>query len=70
DERYPSADVLRDELRAWLLGLARPYGAKEAEEELAELLKEASDLRGLAAHAGVERGVLPVPPDMDSDDFH
>ena len=70
DERYPSADVLRDELRAWLLGLARPYGAKEAEEELAELLKQASDLRGLAAHAGVERGVLPVPPDMDSDDFH
>ncbi|WP_309896239.1 serine/threonine-protein kinase [Archangium sp.] len=70
DERHPSADVLRDELRAWLQGLPRPYGAKEAEQELARLLQEASDLGGLAAHAGVERGVLPLPPDMDPNDFH
>ncbi|HLM46283.1 MAG TPA: protein kinase [Myxococcaceae bacterium] len=70
DERYPSADKLRDELRAYLGGLPQPYGAKEAEEELAEILKEATDLDKLAAHAGVERGVLPVLPDIDTDDFH
>ncbi|QRK05220.1 serine/threonine protein kinase [Archangium violaceum] len=70
DERYPSADKLRDELRAWLRGLPQPYGAKDAEEELAELLKEASDLDKLAVHAGVERGVLPVPPDVDTEEFH
>lgn len=70
DERYPSADKLRDELRAWLRGLPQPYGAAEAEEELAEILKEASDLDKLAAHAGVERGVLPVPSHMDTHDYH
>jgi serine/threonine-protein kinase len=70
DERYPTADKLRDELRAYLRGWPQPYGAKEAEEELAELLKEASDLDKLAVHAGVERGVLPLPPDMGSDDIH
>jgi serine/threonine-protein kinase len=70
DERYQTAGELRDELRAYLCGLPQPYGAKDAEEELAEILKEASDLDKLAAHAGVERGVLPVPPDIDTDDFH
>ena len=70
DERYPSADKLRDELRAYLRGRPQPYGANAAEEELAEILKEASDLDKLAVHTGVERGVLPVPPDMGSDDFH
>jgi serine/threonine-protein kinase len=70
DERYPSADMLRDELRAYLQRLPQPYGAKDAEAELAELLKEGSDLDKLAAHAGVERGVLPVPPDIDTDDSH
>jgi serine/threonine-protein kinase len=70
DERYASADKLRDELRAYLRGWPQPYGAKEAEEELVELLKEAHDLDKLAARGGVERGVLPLPPDMDSDDFH
>ncbi|HEX5749839.1 MAG TPA: serine/threonine-protein kinase [Archangium sp.] len=69
-ERYASADTLRDELRAYLRGLPQPFGANEAEEELAELLKEASDLGKLAVHTGVETGVLPVPPDMSSDDFH
>ncbi|WP_395850093.1 serine/threonine-protein kinase [Cystobacter fuscus] len=70
NERYPSADKLRDELRDYLRGWPQPYGAKEAEEELAALLKEASDLDKLAVRAGVERGVLPLPPDMGSDDFH
>jgi len=70
DERYQTAGELRDELHAYLRGLPQPYGAKDAEEELAEILKEASDLDKLAAHAGVERGVLPVPPDIDTDDFH
>lgn len=70
DERYQTAGELRDELRAYLRALSQPYGAKDAEEELAEILKEASDLDKLAAHAGVERGVLPVPPDIDTDDFH
>ncbi|HYO68714.1 MAG TPA: serine/threonine-protein kinase [Archangium sp.] len=69
-ERYPSADKLRDELRAYVRGLPQPIGANEAEEELAGFLKEASDLDKLAVHTGVERGVLPVPPDMNSDDFH
>lgn len=70
NERYQTADTLREELRAYLRDLPQPYGAKEAEAELAELLKQASDVGRLAAFAGVERGVLPVPLDMDTDDFH
>jgi eukaryotic-like serine/threonine-protein kinase len=68
-ERYPSADDMRYDLRDFLHARpGRTYGAKEAEAEMSEILKEASDLRKLAAHVDVEQGVLPVPPDLKSDE--
>jgi serine/threonine-protein kinase len=68
-ERYQSADDMRYDLRDFLHARpGRPYGAKEAEAELSEILKEASDLRKLAAHPDVEQGVLPEPPDLKSDE--
>ena len=66
-ERYPSADDMRYDLRDFLHARpGRPYGAKEAEAELSDILKESSDLRKLAAYPAVEQGVLPVPPDQKS----
>jgi eukaryotic-like serine/threonine-protein kinase len=72
-ERYQSADDMRYDLRSFLHARqGRPYGAKEAEAELSDILKEASDLRKLAAHPDVERGVLPLPPDQSDEpgDIH
>ncbi|MCY1079951.1 serine/threonine-protein kinase [Archangium lansingense] len=59
-ERYPLAAEMRDELRAYLSGLRRPFGAHEAAAELADILKKASALKRKDAHP-VELGVLPWP---------
>jgi len=68
-ERYPSADDMRYDLRDFLHARqGRPYGAKEAEAELSDILKEASDLRKLTAYPDVEEGVLPLPPDLRGDE--
>jgi hypothetical protein len=53
------------ELRQYLRTLGKPYGAKELEEEMARVLKSASDYRKLDAYGTVEGGVLPLPPDME-----
>lgn len=64
-ERYATADDMRYDLRDYLYARpGRPYGPKEAEAELSDILKEASDLRKLRAHPDVEEGVLPLPPDL------
>jgi serine/threonine-protein kinase len=59
-ERYQSAAEIRDELRAYLGNLRRPFGAPEAAAELSDILNEASALKRLDAHP-VEFGVLPWP---------
>ena len=59
-ERYQSAAELRDDLRAYLRSLGRPFGAPEAAAELADILKKASALKRKDAHP-VELGVLPWP---------
>jgi serine/threonine-protein kinase len=59
-QRYPSAAELRDDLRAYLRGLARPYGVSEAALEMATLLSRACALKRPQAHP-VELGVLPWP---------
>ncbi|WNG27756.1 protein kinase [Cystobacter fuscus] len=66
DERYQTAGQLRDELRAFLGRPERrkPFGAKEAKAEANALFNQASDLERLDAYPVVERGVLPLPPDM------
>ncbi|WP_309889020.1 serine/threonine-protein kinase [Archangium sp.] len=58
--RYPSAAEMRDELRAYLASLRRPFGAPEAAAELADIVKKASALKRMDAHP-VEIGVLPWP---------
>lgn len=70
DERYQTAGQLRDELRAFLNrpGQQRPFGAKEAKAEANALFDQASDLERLGAYPVVERGVLPLPPDMNLED--
>jgi eukaryotic-like serine/threonine-protein kinase len=65
-ERYPSAHMMAADLRVYLAGLGR-YGPKEVVEESTGLLRAASELAGsLDAHSGVERGVLPQPPDLEA----
>ena len=66
DERYETAGRMRDELRAFLArpGKRRPFGAREAKAEAHAILEQASDLEKLGAYPVVERGVLPLPPDM------
>ena len=64
-ERYPTAGDMATELRQSLRTLGKPYGAKQLEEEVARVLKGASDYRGLDAYGTVEGGVLPLPPDME-----
>jgi serine/threonine-protein kinase len=66
DERYPTAGQLRDELRAFLHrpGRQQPFGAKEAKAEAHALVEAASHLEKLQAYPVVERGILPLPPDM------
>jgi eukaryotic-like serine/threonine-protein kinase len=59
-ERYQSAAGMRDDLRAYLRSLRKPFGAAEAAAELADILKKASALKRKAAHP-VEIGVLPWP---------
>lgn len=70
DERYPTAGLMRDELRAFLTrpGRQRPFGPKEAKAEANALFDAASDLDKLGAYPIVERGVLPLPPDMNLED--
>jgi serine/threonine-protein kinase len=72
DERHPTAGQLRDELRAFLHrpGQQQPFGAKEAKAEAHAVFEAASHLEKLHAYPVVERGILPLPPDMlleDSD---
>lgn len=59
-ERYQSAAEMRDELRAYLHSLPRPFGASEAAAELADILKKASALKQIDAHP-IEMGVLKWP---------
>ncbi|MFP2927225.1 serine/threonine-protein kinase [Pyxidicoccus sp. 3LG] len=54
-ERYVTAGEMRDALRAAQAG--QPYGRKEATEELAHLLSEATIIRGRAEFA--EAGLFP-----------
>ncbi|RKH67491.1 serine/threonine-protein kinase [Corallococcus llansteffanensis] len=56
-ERYATAGVMRDVLRAALARQPQPYGRKEAAEELGRLLSEATVLRGRAEFA--EAGLFP-----------
>jgi len=66
-ERYPHAGDMRTDLLDFLHAHGRqPYGAREAEAEMSGILKEASDVSKLAALPAVERGVLPMPPDLKS----
>jgi serine/threonine-protein kinase len=58
--RFQSAAEMRDELRAYLASLQRPFGAPESVAELADILKKASALKRMDAHP-VEIGVLPWP---------
>ena len=58
--RYPSAAEMRDELRAYLASLRRPFGAAEAAAELSDILTSASALKRVDVHP-VEFGVLPWP---------
>jgi serine/threonine-protein kinase len=74
DERYETAGRMRDELRAFLdrPGRQWPFGAKEARTEAPAIFDQASDLEKLGAYPVVERGMLPLPPDMaleSADDF-
>ncbi len=57
-------------MRAFLTrpGQPRPFGPKEAKAEANALFDEASDLEKLHAYPVVERGVLPLPPDMTLED--
>ena len=66
DERYETAGRMRDELRVFLArpGKRRPFGAREAKAEAHAILAQASDLEKLGAYPVVERGILPLPPDM------
>jgi serine/threonine protein kinase len=59
-KRFQSAAEMRDELRAYLASLRRPFGAPEAAAELADILKKASALKRMDAHP-VEIGGLPWP---------
>ncbi len=59
-KRYQTAAEMRDELRAYLASLRRPFGAPEAAAELAVIVKSASALKRVDAHP-VEIGFLPWP---------
>jgi serine/threonine-protein kinase len=57
-ERFATASELGQALRAALVGQPQPYGRKEAAEELALLLSEATVIRGQAEFA--EAGFFPA----------
>jgi serine/threonine-protein kinase len=65
-DRYPTAGEMGAELRKYLGTLGRVYGAAQVEEEVGRVLKGAADYRTLDAHGSVERGVLPLPSDMET----
>jgi serine/threonine-protein kinase len=56
-DRYPSATELERDLRAHLREMGRPYGAKEAIEEVRDATADARDMRDAADVA--EEGVFP-----------
>jgi serine/threonine-protein kinase len=56
-ERYASAEEMRHHLRTQLIALAPGYGRREAAEELAEAISDASATRQTGVPA--ERDVLP-----------
>ncbi|AKQ65507.1 Serine/threonine kinase family protein [Myxococcus hansupus] len=62
-ERYPSAAELRDALRAALAAQPQPFGRKEAAEELARLMSDASVLRDRVELD--EAGIFPEGLDAD-----
>lgn len=62
-ERYSSAAELRDALRAALAALSQPFGRKEAAEELARMLSDASVLRDRVELD--EAGIFPEGLDAD-----
>jgi len=59
-ERYQSVTEMRDDLRAYLRSLRRPFGEPQAAAEQADILKKTSALKRKAAHP-IEMGVLPWP---------
>ncbi|WP_434348512.1 serine/threonine-protein kinase [Myxococcus virescens] len=62
-ERYTSAAELRDALRAALAAQSQPFGRKEAAEELARMLSDASVLRDRVELD--EAGIFPEGLDAD-----
>jgi hypothetical protein len=60
EDRYPSAAALAVDLRAGLAGLATPYGAPEALEEVLHALAGASVNRRVIGPTSEEQ----LPPDM------
>ena len=62
-ERYATAADMRDALRAALAAESQPFGRKEASEELARMLSEASVLRDRVELD--EEGLFPECLDAD-----
>ncbi|HEX8436841.1 serine/threonine-protein kinase [Archangium sp.] len=67
-ERYPTAGDMAAELRQYLGTLGQPYGRRELDEEVARILKHAARYHTLDALGSVEKGVLPLPPDMEGEE--
>jgi serine/threonine-protein kinase len=63
-ERFASAADLRDQLRLFLLGLKETHGPLERASELKAILQEASRRWPSSPLELIERGVLPLRPDM------
>jgi hypothetical protein len=55
---------MRNQLRLFLLGLAEPYTVIERASELKAVLQEASRRWSSSSMELIERGVLPLRPDM------
>nr|WP_253899540.1 hypothetical protein [Corallococcus carmarthensis] len=62
-ERYATAADMRDALRAALAAESQPFGRKDASEELARMLSEASVLRDRVELD--EEGIFPAGLDAD-----
>jgi serine/threonine-protein kinase len=56
-ERYASAEEMRREMRAYLVGLAPEYGRKDAQADAVQVISEASAKRGIGGPT--EGGIFP-----------
>lgn len=63
-ERFESASEMRNQLRLFLLNLTEPYTVIERASELKAVLQEASRRWSSSSMELIERGVLPLRPDM------